>query len=132
MISWTSRIGCAVQSTNGGGWVTNCSDRRERDVAKTLDSVHRMKGAIELALTVDSAVSILEIQKNTRYLKDRLLNFNRHTVQLSEQQELQVMLEWLDQPDPSFKHNEVRKKARGTRLWFLESNAFEEWRDSEK
>jgi ankyrin repeat protein len=105
---------------------------RERDVAKTLEGIHRMKGIIEFGLTADATASILEIQKNTRDLKERILDFQRSAVHLSEQQELQVMLEWLGAPDPSVKHNDIRKRrAKDTGLWLLKSNAFEAWRDSQ-
>jgi hypothetical protein len=103
---------------------------KERDVAKTLESIHRLKGIIEFGLAADSTTLILEIQKNTRDLKDRILDF-QCPVNLSEQEELQVMLEWLGALDPSVKHNDVSKRrAKDTGLWLLESNAFEVWRDS--
>ncbi|KAI1084890.1 ankyrin repeat-containing domain protein [Whalleya microplaca] len=106
---------------------------RERELSKDLESIHRMKGIIEFSLVADTALSILEIRKHTRDLRERILDFQRPSVHLSKQQELQVMLEWLDAPNPSFKHNELRKKrAKNTGSWLLSSDAFRSWRDSER
>ena len=104
---------------------------RERDVKQALESIHRMKGIVEFGLIADATTSIVEIQKNTRDLKDRILDFQRSTIHLSEQQELQVMLEWLGAPDPSIRYNDVcKKRAKDTGLWLLNGSPFEAWRDA--
>lgn len=43
--------------------------------------------------------------------------------------QLQTVLEWLNGPDQSIKHNEMRE-TRGSRtgMWFLERKDYESWR----
>ncbi|KAI0161909.1 ankyrin repeat-containing domain protein [Hypoxylon sp. FL1284] len=104
---------------------------RERDLAKDLQTIHRMKGVLEFGLVTDSAFSIMEIRKDTRDLKERVVSLaSRRDV--PKEQKLQVMLEWLGAPDPSSRHNELRRKrAKDTGLWLLNSDAFQAWYDSD-
>ncbi|XXG99472.1 hypothetical protein Hte_005811 [Hypoxylon texense] len=105
---------------------------RERELIKDLEAIHRMKGILEFGLVTDTAFSIMEIRKDTRALKERISNFH-HQAEWSKEQRLQVILEWLGAPDPSFRHNELRKKrAKDTGSWLLNSAAFRMWRDSER
>ncbi|KAI4866091.1 ankyrin repeat-containing domain protein [Hypoxylon rubiginosum] len=104
---------------------------RERELTKDLEAIHRMKGILEFGLVADTAFSIMEIRKDTRDLKERIRNFHREA-DLPKEQKLQVMLEWLGAPDPSFRHNELRRKrAKDTGSWLLNSNSFRMWHDSE-
>ncbi|KAI1775498.1 ankyrin repeat-containing domain protein [Hypoxylon cercidicola] len=105
---------------------------RERELTKDIETIHRMKGILEFGLVTDTAFSIMEIRKDTRDLKDRIHNF-RPQADLSKEQKLQIMLEWLGAPNPSFRHNELRKKrAKDTGSWLLNSDAFRIWHDSER
>ncbi|KFZ17274.1 hypothetical protein V501_01833 [Pseudogymnoascus sp. VKM F-4519 (FW-2642)] len=101
---------------------------RERDVKEALGSIHRMKGIIEFGLVADSTAAIVEIQRNTRELKDRILDYRRSNFHISEQEDLQVMLEWLRSPDPSVPHNDVcKKRAKDSGLWLLDGSEYGVW-----
>ncbi|KAI1399828.1 ankyrin repeat-containing domain protein [Hypoxylon fuscum] len=103
---------------------------KERDLMKDLGTIHRMKSILEIGLATDTAFSIMEIRNNTRDLRDRIVDFQGEK-SLSEQQKLQLMLEWLGAPNPSFKHNDLRKKrAKDTGSWLLFSDAFITWREA--
>lgn len=104
---------------------------RKSDVKQALESIHRIKGIVEFGLIADATTSIVEIQQNTRDLKDRIVDFQRSITHQSEQQELQIMLEWLGSSHPSVRHNDVcKKRAKDTGLWLLNGSAFEAWRDA--
>lgn len=103
---------------------------RESEIVKEVENMHRMRSVIESGLAIDTAASIREIQKTTRELRERVLDFNR-SVKIPDDQRLQVMLEWLDAPDLSARHNMVRKgRTEGTGAWLLQGAEFEGWRDS--
>jgi ankyrin repeat domain-containing protein 50 len=104
---------------------------RERDVKDVLDSIHRLKGIVELGLIADTAASMVAIEKTTEALSDRIQEiwvWGRHA---SAQQELEVMLEWLGAPDPSVRHHEIRRqRAQNTGSWLLEGKAFQGWHNA--
>lgn len=100
---------------------------RKAEVDKQVESIHRLTNIIELGIVTDTAASILEIQQNTRDLKDRILDFQR-PLDISPQQQLQVMLEWLDAHDPSDQHNSIKRvRISGTGSWLLNNKGFESW-----
>lgn len=73
---------------------------RESDIIREVENMHFLKSVIESELAVQTVAPIQEIPRNTRELRERMLDFNR-TVKIPEDQRFQVMLEWLDAPDPS-------------------------------
>lgn len=103
---------------------------RESEILKEVETIHRLRSVIESGLAVDTAASIREIQKDTRELKERVLDFQR-VIELTDHQRLQVMLDWLDAPDPSAHHNIlVKGRTAGTGVWLLKGPEFEAWRNS--
>lgn len=103
---------------------------RESEIVKEVETIHRLRNVIESGLAVDTATSIQEIQKDTRELKDRILDF-QCAKEVTDDQRLQVMLAWLDAPDSSAHHNIVLKgRTEGTGAWLLTGAQFEAWRDS--
>lgn len=103
---------------------------RESEIIKEVETIHRLRSVIESGLAVDTAASVREIQKDTRELKERVLDFQR-AIKLTDHQRLQVMLDWLGAPDPSAHHNMVLKgRTEGTGVWLLKGAEFEAWRDS--
>lgn len=105
---------------------------RESEIAKEVDNIHRMRSVIESGLAVDTAASIREIQNTTRELRSRILDLSS-SINTPDDRRLQVMLEWLDAPDPSARHNMVRKgRTEGTGSWLLQGAEFKEWRNSDE
>lgn len=103
---------------------------RESEIAKEVENIHRMRSIIESGLAVDTAASIREIQKNTRQLMERTLDFGSH-VEMTDTERLQLILTWLGAFNPSAYHNMVRKdRTEGTGAWLFQSSEFERWRES--
>lgn len=66
---------------------------RERDMMQALESIYRMKSIVEFSLIADATASLVEIQKNTRDLRDRVSEyFSSNTLELSKQDMLRVFL----------------------------------------
>lgn len=103
---------------------------RESEIAKEIENIHRMRNVIESGLAIDTAASIRSIQRDTRELKERILDL-KNQVEMTVTQRLQVMLDWLGAFNPSAYHNMVREnRTEGTGKWLLQGQEFERWRES--
>ncbi len=95
----------------------------------------------------DGRTSIIEIRETTKDLRERFLDF-AHSDSLSLglliihiqffghqlvadnviEMQLKTVLEWLNGPDQSSKHNEVRNIRRAhTGVWFLKQKDYDFW-----
>lgn len=103
---------------------------RESEIAKEVENIHRIRRILESGLAIDTAASIREIRKDTRELKERILDF-KNQVEMTGTERLQVMLDWLGAFNPSAYHNMVREsRTERTGEWLLQRQEFKRWRDS--
>lgn len=78
---------------------------------------------------------MIEIRDTTRELRERVFDFTRSitlapaalVLNLAETK-LQVVVDWLNGPDPSIKHNQLREaRAPQTGKWFLQRKDYIVW-----
>ncbi|RDA83893.1 hypothetical protein CP532_3366 [Ophiocordyceps camponoti-leonardi (nom. inval.)] len=101
---------------------------RERDVKQALESIHRIKSVFEFGLLTDATGCVVEIRRD---MKDLLGKFGRIHL-MPEKQRLQVLLDWLQAPDPSVLHYEYfKKRIAETGRWLLETEDFQQWINGE-
>ncbi|RCI10929.1 hypothetical protein L249_5166 [Ophiocordyceps polyrhachis-furcata BCC 54312] len=97
---------------------------RERDVIQALESIHRMKSVFEFGLLTDATGCVVEMRRD---IKDLISRFERIHL-MPNKQRLQVLLDWLQAPDPSVLHHKLfKKRVAETGRWLLETEDFQQW-----
>lgn len=90
----------------------------------------KLKSIIKYRLSIDAIASIRPFQRNAKELRERILDINRGT-KMSDDERLQVILGWLDAPNPSSFHDNVRKgQVDPTGAWLLNGSELKKWRNS--
>ncbi|KIV95467.1 hypothetical protein PV10_03121 [Exophiala mesophila] len=108
---------------------------KEKEVRMALERVTRCKNTLALAMTVDQAELLIDIQDMTASLKlsmsaveadlDGLLN-NMKSRELDERQ--RAILQWLSPTDPLESHEAaLRLHQSGTNSWFTRCVEFKSW-----
>ena len=102
---------------------------KEKDVQKTLGTLARQRGLLQLALTADQTTMTLAI-RNATSRNEESLRALTHTLQAMTRDERNIqILQWLAAPDPSSNHNKASQtKQRNTGRWLLESPIYINWK----
>ena len=102
----------------------------EKDALKTLDTLARQRGLLQLALTADQASMTLAIKNTTSRNEEHLVALNQQFYTVALDGRNKQILEWLAAPDPSSNHYKAcQAQQQKTGRWLLESSSYTNWKN---
>ena len=102
---------------------------KEKDVKKTLSTLARQRGLLQLALTMDQTTATLDMKAVVSRNEDHLVALDHHSHAVALDLRNQQIFQWLAAPDPSLNHNKAcQMKQRETGRWLVDSRSYIDWK----